>query len=175
MATETIREFLVSLGYKQDEGALRKFEAGINKATKAVFSLAAAIETTAVLVAAGIARFSSNLETLYFASQRVGSSVTQLKALDLAARNIGLSAGEAQAAVEALSEALARNPGNKGVLDFVLGKAGITVKKNAAGIVDAADAVLKLSQAFKVWPETQGIQFAEMLGLSYHMFRQIKD
>lgn len=175
MATETIREFLVSLGYKQDEGALKKFETGISKATKAVFSLAAAIESTAVLVAAGVARFASNLESLYFASQRVGSSVTKLKALDLAARNIGLSSGEAQAAVEALSEALARTPGNKGVLDFVLGKAGLSVKKNADGMVDAADAVLKLSQAFKSWPETQGIQFAEMLGMSYRVFRQLKD
>jgi hypothetical protein len=32
MATETIREFLVSLGYKQDEAALRKFEQGIGDA-----------------------------------------------------------------------------------------------------------------------------------------------
>lgn len=173
MATETIREFLVSLGYKQDEGALKKFEDGINKATKAVFSLAAAIEGTAVLVAAGVARFASNLEALYFAAQRTGSSATQLKALDLAARNLGANAGEAQAAVEGLASALRTNPGNIGLLTGLLAKLGYTLKVNADGSIDSADALLKLSQVFKSMPFFQANQFAQQLGISERTLYQL--
>ena len=173
MATETIREFLVSLGYKQDEAALKKFETGINKATKAVFSLAAAIEGTAVLVAAGVARFASNLEALYFAAQRTGSSATQLKALDLAARNLGANAGEAQAAVEGLASALRTNPGNIGLLTGLLAKLGYTLKVNADGSIDSANALLKLSEVFKQMPFFQANQFAQQLGMSEHTLYQL--
>lgn len=173
MATETIREFLVALGYKQDEAALKKFETGINKATKAVFSLAAAIEGTAILVAAGVARFASNLESLYFAAQRTGSSATALKALDLAARNLGANAGEAQAAVEGLASALRTNPGNIGLLTGLLARLGYTLKFNADGSIDSADALLKLSQVFKQMPFFQAQQFAQQLGISEHTLYQL--
>ena len=173
MATETIREFLVSLGYKQDEGALKKFEEGINKATKAVFSLAAAITGTATLVAAGIARFASNLEALYFAAQRTGSSATALKALDLAARNLGANAGEAQAAVEGLASALRTNPGNIGLLTGLLARLGYQLKVNADGSIDSSDALLKLSEVFKTMPYFQAKQFADLLGISEHTLYQL--
>lgn len=173
MSTETIREFLVSLGYKQDEGALKKFEEGINKATKAVFSLAAAVTGTATLVAAGIARFASNLETLYFAAQRTGSSATALKALDLAARNLGANAGEAQAAVEGLASALRTNPGNIGLLTGLLARLGYQLKVNADGSIDSADALLKLSEVFKTMPYFQAKQFADLLGISEHTLYQL--
>jgi len=176
VATETIREFLVSLGFVSDEPALKKFEQGISNATKAVFALATAIETTAVAVAAGVARLASNLETLYFAAQRTGSSATQLKALDVAARSLGAQAGEAQAAVEGLATALRTNPGNVGVLTGLLGRFGMTAQKNANGTINAADALIKLSQAFKsMGPQAyfQAAQFAQQLGISEQTLYQL--
>lgn len=173
MATETIREFLISLGYKQDEGALKKFETGINKATKAVFALAAAVESTATLVAAGIARWASNLEALYFAAQRTGSSALQLKALDQAAQNLGANAGEAMAAVEGLASALRINPGNIGLLSGLLARLGYQLKVNADGSIDASDALLKLSEVFKGMPFFQAAQFAQQLGISEHTLYQL--
>lgn len=166
MASETIREFLVKLGYQNDDAGLKKFELGIGKATKAVFALAAAIEATAVGVAAGVARFASNLESLYFASQRTGSSATQLRALDQAARSLGAHAGEAIAGVEGLASALRLNPGNVGLLVGLLGKLGLQTKNNADGSINAADALLKLTQVFKTMPFFQAAQFAQQLGIS---------
>ena len=173
MAQETIRSFLVALGFKTDESALKKFETGISKATKAVVVLAAAIETTAVGIAAGIARWASNLEALYFAAQRTGSSALALKALDLAARNLGANAGEAQAAVEGLASALRTNPGNIGVLTGLLARLGHTLKINADGSIDSADALLKLSQVFKTMPYFQAKQFADILGINEHTLYQL--
>jgi hypothetical protein len=173
VATDTIREFLVSLGFVTDEPALKRFTTGIDKATKAVFSLAAAIEGTAVLVAAGVARFASNLEALYFAAQRTGSSATSLKALDLAARNLGANAGEAEAAIEGLASALRTNPGNIGLLTGLLARLGYTLKVNADGSIDSADALLKLTRVFKGMPYFQAKQFADQLGISEHTLYQL--
>ncbi len=173
MASEVIRSFLVALGFKTDEEGLKKFELGINKATKSVFALAAAIEATAVGVAAGVARFASNLEALYFASQRTGSAAVQLKALDLAARSLGANAGDAIAGVEGLASALRTNPGNVGLLQGLLAKLGLTIQYNADGSINAADALLKLSQVFKSMPFFQAAQFSEQLGISKDLLFQL--
>jgi tail lysozyme len=162
VATETIREFLVALGYKQDEAALKKFEDGINKATKAVFTLAAAVEGTAVAVAAGIAKFASNLEALYYASVRTGSSVTNLKALDRWAENFGAAAGEAMASVEGLAHALRTNPGNESLLVGM----GVQLKHLKDGTVDAQDALVQLAAVFKRQPLYVSEQYAGMLGIN---------
>lgn len=173
MATENIREFLVSLGFKLDQPGLKRFTSAIDGATKSVFKLAAAVEVTAVAISAGIARWASNLEALYFAAQRTGSTATQLKALDLAARNLGANAGEAQAAVEGLASALRTNPGNIGLLTSLLGRLGLTLKINADGSINSADALLKLSQVFKQMPFFQANQFAQQLGISEHTLYQL--
>lgn len=173
MATESIREFLVSLGFKLDQPELKKFTTSIDTATKSVFKLAAAIEATAVTIAAGIARWSSNLEALYFAAQRTGTTATQLKALDLAARNLGANAGEAQAAVEGLASSLRTNPGNIGLLTGLLSRLGYQLKINADGSIDAGDALLKLSEVFKGMPFYQANQFAQHLGISEHTLYQL--
>ncbi len=112
--TSVIKEFLVALGFRTDEAALKNFQSGIDKASKAVFGLAAAIETTAVGVAAGVARWASGLEALYFASIRTGSSAASLKAFDRAAQDFGASAGEALGSVEGLAHAFAREPFRNG-------------------------------------------------------------
>lgn len=173
MATETIREFLVSLGFRVDQQGLKKFSDGLGQATKSVFKLAAAIESTAVLVAAGIARFASNLEQLYFSAQRTGSSATQLKALDLAARSLGASSGEAVHAVEALAMAFRTNPGNIALTTSLLGRLGLTLKRNADGGIDSADALIKLSQVFRQMPFYQAAQFAQQLGISNELLFQL--
>lgn len=160
--TSVIKEFLVALGFKTDEPALKNFEAGIGKATKAVVGLAAAIEGTAIAVAAGVARFASNLEALYFASIRTGSAATNLKAFDLAAQNFGASAGEAQASVEGLAHALRVNPGNEGLLQSF----GIQTRNAKGGARDLTDVMMDLAKVFAGQPIYIAEQYASMLGIS---------
>ena len=118
--SEVIKSFLVSLGFKKDESALKQFVANIEAATKTVLALGVAVEAAAVSVAIGVTRFANNLEQLYFASQRVGASALNLKALDRAAQDFGASAGEALQSVEGLARYLRNNPGGEGFLNAFL-------------------------------------------------------
>lgn len=110
MADDVIKSFLVRIGYKQDEVALRKITEGIATATKAVLGFGVAIASTAAAVAWGVTRIASNLETLYFASIRTGSSASQLEAFEFAARRMGAQAGSGLAAVESLAAFFRNNP-----------------------------------------------------------------
>jgi hypothetical protein len=110
MADDVIKSFLVRIGYKHDEVALRKIGEGISTATKAVFAFGAAIASTATAVAWGVTRIASNLETLYFSSIRTGSSASSLEAFELAARRMGAQAGSGLAAVESLAAFFRNNP-----------------------------------------------------------------
>lgn len=103
MADDVIKSFLVRIGYKHDEVALKRITEGIGNATKAVFSFGAAIAATATAVAWGVSRIASNLETLYFASIRTGNSASSLEAFEFAARRMGAQAGSGLASVEALA------------------------------------------------------------------------
>ncbi len=119
-----IKEFLVALGFKVDESALKKFETGIQQATKSVERLAVSLTATATTVAYGVARMAGNLESLYFASVRTGASATNLRAFARAAQDFGATSGEAMSSVEGLARALRNNPGIAGQINGWLGNVG---------------------------------------------------
>ncbi|HEX4268879.1 MAG TPA: phage tail tip lysozyme [Steroidobacteraceae bacterium] len=172
-----IREFLISLGFKLDQPALKSFQEGVTKATKAVVGLAAAVEGTATIVAAGVARFASNLEDLYFAAQRTGSSATGLMAFQRTAQNFGASAEEARGSVEGLAQALRMNPGNAGLLQSL----GVHLKRSKDGTYDATDALMQFGNAMRARGYFQqshfymAEQYGQMFGISERTLLALKN
>ncbi len=168
MESNVIREFLVALGFKLDRPALQNFEQGIHKATRAALGLATAVEGMALTVGLGIARFSSNLEQLYFAAQRTGSSATALKAFQRTAQNFGASAGDALGSVEGLAQAMRMNPGNVGLLEGL----GVHLERTKNGSYDATDALVQFGNRmralgyFKPGEFYMAEQYAGMLGIN---------
>jgi hypothetical protein len=154
MAESTIiKEFLVALGYKHDETAAKKLKDGVVSVTKAVEHLGIRIEATALAVAYGVMRFASNLEQLYFAAQRTGSSADQLQAFGLAARNFGSSIDEAQGSVEGLAATLRSNPGMSNVIAGWLGTAGLSTaglaRDTRGNLVASIGLMSRLGQMFQ--------------------------
>lgn len=168
--TSVIREFLVRLGFKTDETALKKFTTGIDTATKTVVGLATAIETTALAVSAGVARFASNLEALYFASQKTGASALNLKAFDKAAQNLGASAGEALESVQGLARFLRNNPGGEGFLRGL----GINTRDANGQLRDTTDLLLEMSKKFQSQPYYLAKQYADVFGISEDTLRAMR-
>jgi hypothetical protein len=170
--TETIREFLVALGFKQDEAALRKFSDGIDKATNAVVSLATAVSASALAVAIGVTRFASNLEALYFASQRTGASATNLKAFARAAQDFGASSSEAMGAAEGFAAFLRNNPGGEGLLESL----GVQVRDPRTGrLRDTSDVLADLGKQFQKMPTYLANQYAGMFGISDNMMLAMRN
>ncbi len=163
-----LKEFLVSLGFKIDQPALQSFEQGIHKAGRAAVGLASAVEGMALTVGVGIARFASNLERLYFAAHRTGSSATALRAFQRTAQDFGASAGEALGSVEGLSRSMRTNPGNVALLESL----GIHLKRTKDGTYDATDALMQFGNVmrergyFKPGQFYMAEQYAQMFGIN---------
>jgi hypothetical protein len=126
MADETvIKKFLVTLGFKTDEGALSKFGGGIDRATKSVFLLATAVSAAATTVAIGVERFAANMEKLYFAAYRTGTSATHIKAFERTIQDFGGTAESAMSSIEGLTTFLRNNPaGGSGMINQWLAGVG---------------------------------------------------
>lgn len=165
-----IREFLVALGFKSDEAALKKFEGGIDKTTKSVVKLATVVTATALAVSIGVTKIASNLEALYFASIKTNSSATNLKSFDRALQNLGTEAGEGLQSVQGLARFLRENPSGEGFL------AGLGVQTRDANdeLRDTTDLLLDLSKTFAGLPYPLAHQYAGMFGISEDTLRAMR-
>ncbi|KAF1069156.1 MAG: hypothetical protein GAK45_01177 [Pseudomonas citronellolis] len=167
--SDVIREFLVGLGFKVDEKGLKTFTGSIDGATKAVTRLVTVISASALTVAAGVSAFASNLEGLYFASQRIGASAESIRAAEYAARDLGASAGEVRGSLEGMARFLRDNPGGEGFLQSL----GVQTRDAKGNIKDTADLLVGLGQRLRAMPWYQARQYAAVLGVDENTLRAI--
>lgn len=106
-----LKEFLVAIGFKVDDQQYKNFQSKFKTTVDQFEKLGkiAVISGTAMSVA--LVKVASDMEKLYFASQRAGTSVTSLMGLRFAAEQIGIGADAATAGVTSLATALRTNPG----------------------------------------------------------------
>lgn len=168
---DVIKEFLVGLGFKVDQKGVKDFTTGIDNATKTVTRLVTVIAGASLTVAAGVSAFASNLEGLYFASQRVGASAESLKSAEYAARDLGASAEEARGSIEGIAKFLRDNPGGE---DFLKGL-GVQTRDANGNLKDTADMLVNIGQKLKAMPWYQANQYAGVLGIDERTLRAIQD
>lgn len=164
-----IKEFLVGLGFKVDEKGLKTFTGTIDGATTAVTRLVTTLAGASLTIAAGVSAFASNLEDLYFASQRIGSSADSIKAAEYAARDFGASSGELRGSLEGIARFLRDNPGGEGFLKSL----GVETRDIHGNIKDTADLLSGLGQRLRSMPWYQARQYASVLGIDENTLRAI--
>lgn len=167
--SSVIKEFLVGLGFKVDEKGLKTFTGTIDGATTAVTRLVTTLAGASLTIAAGVSAFASNLEDLYFASQRIGSSADSIKAAEYAARDFGASAGELRGSLEGIARFLRDNPGGEGFLKSL----GVETRDIQGNIKDTADLLTGLGQRLRNMPWYQARQYASVLGIDENTLRAI--
>ncbi len=113
MNAETIKEFLVSLGFSVDEAGARKFNAILGGVTSNAIKMGLAVEGAALSVVAYTAKIASGLDNLYWASQRTGATVQGIKSISYAVSQVGGSADAAKSSLESLARFVRNNPGPK--------------------------------------------------------------
>lgn len=91
---DTIKDFLVSLGFDIDQAGANKFEAVLKGVTANVLKVGAVVRKSSALSIVGFTtQIANGLDKIYWASQRTGASVQGIKALGYAASQTGASAG----------------------------------------------------------------------------------
>ncbi|QHM71274.1 transglycosylase SLT domain-containing protein [Mixta intestinalis] len=158
---DTIRDFLVSLGFNVDEAGKRKFQSVLTGVTANVLKLGATVEATALSVVGFTTKISAGLERLYWASQRTGATVAGIKTLGYAAAQTGSSAEAAQSALENLSRFLRNSPGAEGFLN----RLGVQTRDASGNMRDMASIFTGVGQRLSSMPYYRANQYAQMLGI----------
>lgn len=154
---DTIKEFLVSLGYKIDEPSQNKFRKGVSDATDLAFKLGKAAIGAGDAVAAFVLATAREMDKLYFASQRTGASAAAIQDFGLSIKNMGGSVEGAVGSMENLGRFIRTNPGAEALLT------GVGVKPE--NLSDMSKVMEDLSTSFRNMPVYLAEAYAAMLGI----------
>ncbi len=110
MPEETIKEFLVSLGWVNNEAQERRITTALEGATLRAKLLGDTIETMAGTVGNKVIAVSTKFEDLYFMSARVKASSENIQAFEYAISRSGGTVEGARASIEAFAELMRENP-----------------------------------------------------------------
>ena len=110
-STEILQEYLVKVGYHTDATSFHKFEESNEKTWKNMMKLGKAVYGVAAATAIATASFAYNMRKMYFASQIANSSIKNLKAMEFASTQVGVSGETMEQAIKGMAMAFRREPG----------------------------------------------------------------
>lgn len=168
---DVLREFLVGLGFKIDQAGMKRFEGSVEGVTKTVATLGTAVAAAATAVSAAVVKIASNLDNVYFASQRIKSSVENLNAFQYAARQMGVSAESAMGAMNNLASFMRKYPRSG---DW-FARFGVQTKDRNGKERDRADVMMDVAKKLRDMPEAQAINTGKFLGMDENLILAIRD
>lgn len=161
MNAETLKDFLISLGFNVDEAGAKKFDAVVAGTTLKAIELGVKVEAAALSVVAFTAKIASSLDNLYWASQRTGATVEGIKQIGYAVSQVGGSADSARGSLENLARFIRNNPGAEGFLN----RLGVQTRDASGNMRDMATIFTGVGQRLSTMPYYRANQYAQMLGL----------
>ncbi|HBT4564089.1 TPA: lytic transglycosylase domain-containing protein [Klebsiella pneumoniae] len=161
MNAETLKDFLISLGFKVDDAGAKKFDAIVTGATLKAIELGTKVELAAASVVAFTAKVSSSLDNLYWASQRTGATVEGIKRIGFAVSQMGGSVDAARGSLESLAQFIRTSPGAEGFLN----RLGVQTRDASGNMRDMASIFTGVGQRLSSMPYYRANQYAQMLGM----------
>ncbi|UWC38643.1 hypothetical protein M5T41_09475 [Escherichia coli] len=161
MNAETLKDFLISLGFKVDEAGARKFDAVVAGTTLKAIELGVKVEAAALSVVAFTVKIASGLDDLYWASQRTGATVEGIKQIGYAVSQVGGSVEGARGSLENLARFMRNIPGAEGFLN----RLGVQTRDASGNMRDMATIFTGVGQRLSSMPYYRANQYAQMLGL----------
>ncbi|EGF5356971.1 transglycosylase SLT domain-containing protein [Escherichia coli] len=158
---DTIKDFLVSLGFDIDQAGANKFEAVLKGVTANVLKVGAVVKGAALSIVGFTTQIANGLDKIYWASQRTGASVQGIKALGYAASQTGASAESAMSSLEGLAGFMRSNPGAEGFLN----RLGVQTRDASGKMRDTAAIFTGVGQKLNNMPYYRAKQYAQMLGI----------
>lgn len=154
--SQVLREYLVALGFKVNNDSNRAFDAALARTNRGVMALGKGVFGVATAATAMVAVFARSMEQMYYSSRKAETTVGNLKAIEYAARNIGLGGEQMRGAVEGVARAMRLNPGLQGLVESF----GIKVTGR-----DKADVAIDLVDALRKMPFYVASQYAGLFGI----------
>lgn len=161
MNAETIKDFLISLGFDIDEAGGRKFESVVSGVTMNAVKMGAAVEAAALTVVGFTTKIANSLDRLYWQSQRTGATANNIRAIGYAFSQAGGSVEGFNGTLDNLARFLRSTPGAEGFLRNL----GIQTRDAAGNLRDTAQLVTLVGDKLAKMPYYRANQYAQILGI----------
>lgn len=161
MNAETIKDFLISLGFDIDEAGGRKFESVVSGVTMNAIKMGAAVEAAALTVVGFTTKIASGLDRLYWQSQRTGATANNIRAVGYAFSQAGGSVEGFNGTLDNMARFLRSTPGAEGFLRNL----GIQTRDAAGNLRDTAQLVTLVGDKLAKMPYYRANQYAQILGI----------
>lgn len=165
MSAETIKEFLVGLGFKVDEAGLAKFSQGIASASLRVTALAAATTAAAGVIVAGVKAIADDFDQLDKLATQFRTTADAIDEFADAAGILGIKEETAIEGLKNLDRAIVDTSMNMGRAKAVFEDLGISVKDAAGNLKPTTEVMAELAEKFKGMEKGKQIRVMERLGL----------
>jgi hypothetical protein len=164
-----LKEFLVELGWKNDETQQRRFNDAITSVTKGVTVMATAVAAAEVALVGIAQRVARSFEALSYASSRVNASARNIASFRYAISQLGGTAEGAMASLEAFSRKLRESPGQEAMLKGW----GVRTRDAQGRLRDSTELMKEFlhSRKFLAMPEFTRLQLAESMGIDERTYR----
>lgn len=161
MNAETIKDFLVSLGFQVDKQGAADFDRTLYTITSKAVKLGVAVEGAALSVVAFTAKIASSMDNLYWMSQRTGATVAGIQQIGYAVSQLGGTADGARSSLEGLARFVRNSPGAEGFLN----RLGVQTRDAKGNMRDMASIFTGVGSKLNSMPYYRANQYAQMLGI----------
>lgn len=166
-----IRDFMVALGFKTDNSGLGKMQDAMKGVELKAVALKGALLSLATGAVIAVRQTASELDKLYFSSQRIGASVTNINAYGNAIAQMGGSAESAIGSLESLAEKMRNSPGHEGQINSL----GVKTKDANGAMRDRVEVMKDLSGVLSKMPAHQANAYANSLGIDQNTLLAMRD
>lgn len=155
---DTLREYLISLGFRVDEASWKRYTSAVANAAAVTTELGSGAIATATAIEVAVAKVARQYESLYYVSRRTEQSAQYIQSAQFAFRQIGLTADDATSSIEGVAAAMRLNPGLRALFG------GATKPEDIVGNLKSSGL-----------PYFVAARLGGMAGLSEKVFKQIWD
>lgn len=163
---DTLKEYLIALGFKVDENGWKGFNEKIIQSGKNVANLGATTVAVATEIGVTVEKIAKQYENLYYVSQRTKSSAGDLMAFSFGMRQIGSSTEAAMAVTEGWAASMRNNPGVRALFRGM----GIDTEDSKKGIGQLVD---RMKSQFGEGGYFIAQRYAAIAGIDESTFRQM--
>ncbi|MCS3526743.1 phage tail tape measure protein [Acinetobacter johnsonii] len=166
-----IRDFMVALGFKTDNTGLKQMQDAMGGVELKAAALKGALFALATGAVVAVRQTASELDKLYFSSQRIGASVTNINAYGNAIAQLGGSAEGAIGSLESLAEKMRNSPGYESQINSL----GVQTKDANGAMRDRVEVMKDLIGVLSKMPSHQANAYASSLGIDQNTLLAMRD
>ncbi|MDY6469121.1 cell wall hydrolase [Acinetobacter faecalis] len=166
-----IRDFMVALGFKTDNSGLNQMQGAMNGLELKATALKGALLALATGAVVAVRQTAGELDKLYYSSQRIGASVTNINAYGNAISQLGGSAEGAIGSLESLAEKMRNSPGYESQIKSL----GVDTLNANGEMRDRVEMMKDLSGVLSKMPAYQANAYASSLGIDQNTLLAMRD